>query len=300
MAPPASASCLKKSARPETTATAMPDRTLRALARQYAKGEIDKDSYRRSRSEFIEGVLSGQIPLQVNEYPAPRSLARSDSAGEAIRRRQRKQEEPEGTDITSIMVTTDPTPRRVTPPEAEEPEEPIELPPAPEPETRFPLSYVLAAAGGVALIAVIVFALLPESTPQPGTAVATGPETAPVQVETAEPAEAIAASEAPTLSRPAASLILKFLADKNWSEPARTEFLNQWQALPDDQRAGAAQSGEMAQLNNSIYKKLQAERALSGLGDTGESIEKQRSLVEFAAALGIQDPRLTVPPAAQQ
>ncbi|MBI2994972.1 MAG: hypothetical protein HYY48_12470 [Gammaproteobacteria bacterium] len=293
----------------------MADRTLRALARQYAKGELDKDSYRRSRIEFIEGVLAGEIRLPVNEYPAPRSLARSDSAGEAARKRERrrgKESEPgavelEESDITSIMVTTDPTPQKTSPVAKAEPPAP---PPVPESEPRPLLSYGLAAIGGIVLVGILIIVLLPKSPPQPGPAVATTTQPAatdagPVETETVgpEPAEpeisgpAMPAMEpAPTLSRPASDLILKFLANKNWSETARAEFLGQWQALPEDQRAGAAQSGEMAQLNNGIYKKMLEERALSGLGDATASFEKQRSLVEFAAALGIHDSRLTVPP----
>ncbi|OGT31991.1 MAG: hypothetical protein A2W28_11780 [Gammaproteobacteria bacterium RBG_16_51_14] len=49
----------------------MGDITLRGLAKEYAKGAISKEDYRQARAELITGILSGEIPLEVNEYPSP-------------------------------------------------------------------------------------------------------------------------------------------------------------------------------------------------------------------------------------
>lgn len=264
----------------------MPEKSLRALARQYAKGELDKDAYRRSRAEFIEAVLSGSARLPVNDYPAPRSTARAEATSENTRRRPRRKREAE--DVTSVMVTTDPTPKSVAPIVVE----PADVPEEPAAES-FPKHYIaVAAIAGLLLVAAIVLATR-SGAPKSGE-VATAAGNPAAQIAAPEPAATTASSG------PAIDLIQKFLGDKNWSEPARSEFLNQWQALPEDQRAVALNTGEMAQLNNGIYKKMLEERALSGLGDATASLAKQRSLVEFAAAIGIHDPRLSTPATAVQ
>lgn len=53
--------------------------TLRQLARAYAKGELDKDSYRQARAKLIEGILAGEIPLQENNYLPPLSAETTES-----------------------------------------------------------------------------------------------------------------------------------------------------------------------------------------------------------------------------
>jgi formylglycine-generating enzyme required for sulfatase activity len=65
----------------------MPRMTLRQLAKAYAKGELDKDSYRQARARLIEGILAGEIPLQENNYRHP-SSGKSDES--ARRRTQNK------------------------------------------------------------------------------------------------------------------------------------------------------------------------------------------------------------------
>lgn len=49
----------------------MGEKTLRELAKEFAKGAINKEEYRKARGGLIKGILSGEIPLQVNEYPPP-------------------------------------------------------------------------------------------------------------------------------------------------------------------------------------------------------------------------------------
>ncbi|MCH7694817.1 MAG: hypothetical protein IIB73_00760 [Proteobacteria bacterium] len=44
--------------------------TLRDLAKAYSKGILQKENYREARATLINGILSGDDTLQVNEYPA--------------------------------------------------------------------------------------------------------------------------------------------------------------------------------------------------------------------------------------
>ncbi len=49
----------------------MSHQTLRELAREYAKGIIDKDNYRRLRAELINAIIAGEIVTVDADYPPP-------------------------------------------------------------------------------------------------------------------------------------------------------------------------------------------------------------------------------------
>lgn len=277
----------------------MAEKTLRALARDYAKGELDKDAYRKSRADLIEGILSGAIPLQVNEYPAPRTIARYDGSVEGAQQRKRNRKKREAEDTTSVLVPQEAT-APVPPPQAPVPQAASSAPALAEPEFvtgleidagRETLWIPIGVFAGLLLVVGIVYLLLPDTSDEPASPAA-------VQA-TAQPAEE-PARPAIAPNRQATDLVVKFLNDKKWSEAAMDEFLLQWQALPEEQRATMAGSGEMAQLNNAIYKNLVNERALSGLGDVEASLAKQRRLIAFAESLGIRDARLALPDATSQ
>lgn len=93
----------------------------------------------------------------------------------------------------------------------------------------------------------------------------------------------------------ARTLVREFLDRKNWAGSNLDSFLVQWNALPEETRTDAMQSIELNQLSTAIYKQLLEERALSGIGDAEQAINKQRQLIEFAEQIGINDPRLTMP-----
>lgn len=67
----------------------MADTTLRSLAKAYAKKNLDTAAYREARAKFINGVLSGDIDLTVNEYP-PLIRPKGDEASEVTERRDSK------------------------------------------------------------------------------------------------------------------------------------------------------------------------------------------------------------------
>lgn len=91
-------------------------------------------------------------------------------------------------------------------------------------------------------------------------------------------------------------LIRGLLNQRNWSSDANLDtFIEKWQALPADTRAGSLESLELNQLTTAIYKQLLKERALSGIGNEEDSRNKQQKLIDFAAKIGIDDPRIAMP-----
>jgi len=72
--------------------------SLRHLARQYADGALDQESYRRARADYLESVLNGNDPpgsvTQAN-YTSPKAVAGEETITEATFRR--------GTEETQIL-----------------------------------------------------------------------------------------------------------------------------------------------------------------------------------------------------
>jgi hypothetical protein len=94
----------------------------------------------------------------------------------------------------------------------------------------------------------------------------------------------------------AQQLLSEFLAQRNWAASGNLDaFIRNWQNLPAETRAAAAGTLELNQLTNAIYKQLLEERALSGIGDAEAALNRQKKLIEFAAQVGINDPRIAMP-----
>lgn len=265
----------------------MAQKTLREFAKEYAKGTLSKEAYRKSRADLLEGILAGEIPVWVNTYPAPIVFHGSGEKREITQRRGRRNRADgsgdEQNEITRIVTEPDevsdsfPSAPRAVP-----------IPPAPAaPVSRpVPMAGMIAGVVLVALAAVAYLAARPGETPAPGAGSA--------QSAATEVPSATASARAPA-DRAAPDLIKRFLEQKNWTDAGMDAFLSEWQSLSAEQRASAAGSMEMSQLANTIYKKLLEERALSGLGTGEQGMAKQRRLIAFAGEIGIQDPRLTVP-----
>ena len=71
-------------------------------------------------------------------------------------------------------------------------------------------------------------------------------------------------------------------------------FEQEWNSLTVEEQRQALESPIKSKLSNAIYQKLTEERALLGLGDSEAVIARQHTLVNFASALAIDDPRLKV------
>ena len=57
---------------------------LHALAKDYAQGVIDKETYRKARSELIDGILSGEIPVIAYDFPPPIDHEEADATVESV------------------------------------------------------------------------------------------------------------------------------------------------------------------------------------------------------------------------
>ncbi len=241
--------------------------TLRKLARKYADGTLAKEEYRVSRAALLEGILAGKIRLQVNEY---RPLIAAPEQDELLDRKE------EQNDITQLRTEASPAP---TPAAT-----------APGPVTKTPANrrrFVMIGAAALSLLVLVVLAsaLLPDARQS-----VPGKDPAGGETASAEPGTvgnvAFGAAQA---------LIQEFLDKKDWSDAGLNSFKAQWQKLTPAQQAAATGTMQLSQLKNTIYKKLLEERALSGLGDDEQALNKQRRLVEFAENIGINDPRIRLP-----
>ena len=59
--------------------------TLRELARLYARGTIDRNSYHKSRAELLNGIIEGRIKVKDIEHTArqDKSVSRTEGVGES-------------------------------------------------------------------------------------------------------------------------------------------------------------------------------------------------------------------------
>ena len=252
----------------------MSQATLRKLAREYADGSLAKEDYRKSRAELLEGILSGKIELKVNEYLPP-VVSKDDDVLDITTDKPPKKENSDITQFGTADSSAASAPA-------------TQAPASPEPQAspsndKQKLIMIGGAAGLVLIIAVIVV-LLPESK---DTSANKNTTKKLVSTEQSVPVN--------TSPGKAQNLIQEFLEKKDWSETSMNRFRIQWQSLTTEQQAAAKGTVQLGQLTNSIYKKLLEERALSGLGDDEEVLNKQRKLVQFAESLGIKDSRISLP-----
>ena len=141
---------------------------------------------------------------------------------------------------------------------------------------------LIVGAAGVALLLILVLVFT----------VFTGNEDTPPQSQGPSAATSVVIDTPPTAAQ---TLIKSFLGKNTWSESSMNAFLTEWEVMPEPEKSSIKNTVELGQLTNEIYKKLLEERALSGIGNPETSYEKQRQLVQFAANLGITDPRISLP-----
>jgi len=237
---------------------------LHSLAKEYAQNVIDRDSYRKSRTELIQGISAGEIEVKTREYLTPfESL-------------------PEDMDDTRENIIT-----QFTKPEKKaeaEPEKPVTQNPKPTQKQNTVKSYpssgknrqknILIVTGIVITLCIItlLILLLPGSNNAP---------TSDINVQVAQPSTG-------------QNSIIDFIQKKNWTKDNLDLFVTSWQQLTDEEQTAVHTSPEMKRLINTIYQQLLDERALLSLGDVENAVANQRILVNFAEQLGIDDGRLTV------
>lgn len=248
----------------------MSNQTLRELAKDYARGIIDKEDYRKSRAELITGITTGQVPVKIIDYPPP--LMPSDGDDQAITEGLER----DGTEITSPSV------KKPKPVNQSTTSSPKPSSPASQPNKKSPVVFITISAVIVVLLITGVVLFYPKP-----------PETDSLNTTSKEATEASTNIAVSTGNMPGESLIADFLSEKNWSEDSLNTFVTSWSALTEDQRSTAKQTKRMQRMHDSIYKQFLEGKALASI-DSEKAISKQQKLIEFAAAIGISDSRLVI------
>ncbi|OGT72444.1 MAG: hypothetical protein A2W76_03195 [Gammaproteobacteria bacterium RIFCSPLOWO2_12_47_11] len=208
----------------------MTNQTLRTLAKDYANGTLNKEAYRKSRDELLAGVLSGDIPLPVNEYRPPLRAQDLDSTFE------KPSIEP-----VPPQQDMEPITEFVTPPSKRGP--PII---AGKSRPGSPLKHDIALIAVVTIlfiaVLIVVMSVLEED----------GQPTNRDNITDSDPGQTPPALQ----NQSATELMEEFLQRRNWSNESLQQFTAQWNNLiPDDQASGLA-SPLSIQLTNAIYKQL--------------------------------------------
>jgi len=232
---------------------------LRELAKAYANGQLDKDKYRIDRTSYIEAILAGTVSIRPNQQNA--SLPPSASTGRAR----------SASEQTSLMS------------------DPVYSPAEDggvDNNLKSRKTGLIVAGTALVMISIILIVAFTGDTR--------------VQQATQSPLVTDSGTQGVTapsdsISPPGVLLVRSFLDNNIWSEASMDGFLQDWSALAETDRMASKDSIEIGQMTNAIYKKLLEERALSGIGNPETSYEKQRILVRFASAIGISDPRITLP-----
>lgn len=94
-----------------------------------------------------------------------------------------------------------------------------------------------------------------------------------------------------TASMAGESLLGDFLTQRNWNGDSLDKFIDSWMALSEEERDAVKQTKRMQRMNDSIYKQFLEAKALASI-DSDKANMKQQMLIDFAAAIGINDTRL--------
>jgi len=272
----------------------METQTLRDLAKDYAKGTLDRESYRRHRSELIDGILAGTVRVEAIDFAAPvvaRPPMENTSPGKRKRQADTNAAELDELDVFDITQVV-PASGDVTPPRPRRPAGNGPAPAMQQAHSNLPLVIV----GIIAIVAVLglVVALVSRNDDAPGTTAAErGTETPPMNAGApAIATETVASTPAASTTNSATDALLEFLQVKNWSDESLDQFQARWLALPQADRDAATGSGEMLQVANAASRKLQEIRALSHVTDAATTEQKEQKLLAFVNSLGIADSRL--------
>ncbi len=249
----------------------MSTQTLRALAKDYARGAINKEKYRKSRADLIQGIIAGNIPVKVINYAPPLDLPDDEEITETA---QREKRDASKTELRPEQPAAKKTPSAPAPTPKPQPRPVAE-------EKKSPILFVTVSACVVILlvIAVILFYPKPPGATKEQT-VATDDSSVPEQT-----------GESGNMA--GETLLADFLKERNWSEDSLDSFISSWSSLTNEERNTASQTKRMQRMNDSIYKQFLEEKALASI-DSEKAIMKQQKLIEFAEAIGISDSRLVL------
>ncbi len=251
-------------------------KNLRELAKAYAQNTIDLETYRKSRSALIRSICAGQTDAKKHEYLAPLQPMPDEVMDDTTENMITQISSPGGKPpvAPSAKISGEQAQRSQT----KKPKKKSKPKSAPPPVYISPglldRKYFVFGIATIIVLCVVtlVILMLPVTDDEP-------PVEIPIQV---------AESSAGQL------LITDFIAQRNWTQKNLEVFVASWRQLSDQEQTVASTSPEMKRLTNTVYQQLLDERALLSLGDVENAVANQRSLVNFAEQLGINDDRLTV------
>ena len=237
---------------------------LHSLAKEYAQNVIDRDSYRKSRTELIQGICAGKIEVKTREYLAPLEVLPGDT--DETRDNIITQNSRAGKDTVTVPdYSTAQKPKPV------QRKDTVKTYPSTG-ENKQKNIFIAAAIIVLFCVITLLVLLLPGSKDVPPS---------DINNQVAQPSTG-------------QYLIINFIQNKNWTEDNLGLFVTSWQQLSDEERTAVHASPEMKRLINAIYQQLLDERALLSLGDVENAVANQRLLINFADQLAIDDGRLTV------
>ncbi len=244
----------------------MSDQTLRALAKEYAKGQIDKDNYRKSRAELITAITAGKVNVKATDFPPPLMPSAEEAAITETAARDK-------TEAVSPSPKQRPTPNG----SPSNPQAPAKI------NKKSPLMFITVSAVIVISLIIVVILFYPKP---PGSATN---ETASAST-IGQPTKS---ADTTSTNMAGESLIADFLSQKNWTEDSLDTFMNSWSGLTQEERDSAKPSKRMQRMHDSIYKQFLEEKAMSSI-DSEKAAIKQEKLIELATAIGINDSRLVL------
>lgn len=249
--------------------------SLRQLAKQYADGSLDQESYRRARADYLQSILEGNDPpgsLTQASYTSPKAVAGEETVTSAALHDEQEQKK---------FAEQDPSPAehlQTTP---------IQL----TANSHNPVFISAAVIAGILVLFIVAGVLF---SGDEGEATAPGNKAA-ATTETTQQDPAATQPLAETRSNNALSMLKDFLDSPEWSQQALDDFAGRWQNLPQEQRENALQTTLARQLSDALYRQLLEERALQGLDNGGSSsVAGQKKIVSFARDIGLEDRRLEV------
>lgn len=245
----------------------MSTQTLRALAKDYARGSIDKDSYRKARGELIKNIMNGSIAVKAIDFEPP--LRPNSEIEEAIT---------EGIDRDKTQITA---PRAATKPTPSQPA-PVKKQNVSASQKKSPLIFILVSSAIVLLLIIAVFLFYPKP-----------PTTTSVNVTASDKSATTSALANSNISNEAETLLANFLRANSWHESSMNDLVQAWSNLSEENKNSVTNSKRMQRLKDAIYKQFLEAKALSSI-DNEKAMMKQKMLMEFANTIGINDSRLII------
>ncbi|MHC8441407.1 MAG: hypothetical protein ACYYK0_04345 [Candidatus Eutrophobiaceae bacterium] len=225
---------------------------LRSLAIRYSQDRLSRSEYRKARRQYVRKMVSGQLPLEKNEYP-----------GLMPGHTQTKKSQTPSKPAPSSNQAMDGGVR-----------------------TRaFSLKKVLPYVGAVGLLVLIaVIVTLFSENNDDGVEQQRQVADAPVQQ-----AEHVLAVAPPPSFSGVDRQVLAFLAVNDWSPDAVHTFLQVWvqsrnaEGLP----APVLSKATIEKFRLALRKQVMDQKTLASIGKRDEAVTQQQNLIEFAKKVGI-------------